>query len=112
MCGKYDFHKTGPEGIEEIRKMLYQSKDVEFEEIKEFLIDMAMLYVKVLENDIGGSLSLKNEICILGNNGRNCLGSIPLSENLGEWKDFHDGKSMDEADFIKTLYKQLRVTYL
>lgn len=112
MCEKYQFNRTGPEGIEEIRKMLYQNKDMEFEDVKKLLVEIAMLYIKVLKNDIGGSLSLKNESCILDNNGRNYLGSTPLREILTEWKEFHNGKGIEEVNLIKTLYKQLQVTYL
>ena len=55
---KYDFEKTGEEGIKNISSLLYQNKDREFEEAKEFLIDMAAIYLEIFKNDMGERLCL------------------------------------------------------
>lgn len=53
---KYDFGKTGEEGIRNVSSLLYQNKDREFEEAKEFLIDMAAIYLEIFKNDMGERL--------------------------------------------------------
>ena len=55
---KYDFGKTGEEGIRNVSSLLYQNKDREFEEAKEFLIDMAAIYLEIFKNDMGERLCL------------------------------------------------------
>lgn len=58
---KYDFEKTGEEGIRNVSRLLYQNKDREFEEVKEFLIAMAAIYLEIFKNDMGERLYLKME---------------------------------------------------
>lgn len=64
VCLKYDFHQTGVEGIKDIMQRIYQTKDKEFEEVKEFLIEMAVLFTKIFQDELGGWLEHANKITL------------------------------------------------
>lgn len=112
VCLKYNFHKTGEEGLKDISMRLYQNKDKEFEEVKEFLIEMAVLYIKIIKDDLGGSLMFKNDMCMLGNIGVNKLLALPLADVLSIWKYFHNGGSNVNEDNVMLIgYRQWRAVY-
>ena len=109
---KYHFDKTGVEGVEEITRKLYENRDREFEEAKDFLIEMAVLYTKILENDVGGILTYEDNLFQLENNGRNYLSAFPLMDIVIMWREFHRGRNMEISNLMLIGYKQLMVSYL
>lgn len=106
---KYDFEKTGEAGIKNISMLLYQNKDVEFNEVKDFLIDMAVLYIKIMKDDIGGSLILENDMCILGKIGKNKREILPLADVISIWKYFHNGGQFKEDNGLLIGYRQMSI---
>ena len=105
---KYDFEKTGEEGIKNISSLLYQNKDREFEEAKEFLIDMAAIYLEIFKNDMGGKIVFENEICILEETGIHHRNAVyPLMGIVSKWKGYRENLA-DEEDFLVITYQQLK----
>lgn len=104
---KYHFDKTGEEGIEEIIRLLYENRSMNFEQAKEFLVEMAVLYIKTVMDCIGGDLKLEGSRCSLGNAGRSNLRISPLANDLVIWREFHQGRSVDEDNLLIICYKQL-----
>ena len=105
---KYDFEKTGEEGIKNISSLLYQNKDREFEEAKEFLIDMAAIYLEIFKNDMGGKIVFENEICILEETGIHHRNAVyPLMGIVSKWKGYRENL-VDGEDFLVITYQQLK----
>ena len=105
---KYDFGKTGEEGIRNVSSLLYQNKDREFEEAKEFLIDMAAIYLEIFKNDMGGKIVFENEICILEETGIHHRNAVyPLMGIVSKWKGYRENL-VDGEDFLVITYQQLK----
>lgn len=112
VCLKYNFNKTGEEGIKDISMLLYQNKDKGFEEVKDFLIEMAMLYIKIIRDDLGGSLMFEGDTCILRNIGVNKHLGLPLADVLCMWKIFRSGESNDNKNNVMlSIYQQMKIVY-
>ena len=99
-CRKYHFDKTGVEGLNEITQLLYENRDKDFEDAKKFLLEMTMLYVKILKNDITGSLTFENNICYFGNDNVIRQETSPLDDVLVLWRTFHRGESMGRNNLM------------
>lgn len=112
VCLKYNFHKTGEDGINDVCRLIYQNKDKEYEEVKDFLIEMAMLYTKIIREDLGGSLAFEGDKCILRNIGVNKHLGLPLADVLCMWKQFRNGESNDNKNnVILSIYQQMKKVY-
>lgn len=111
VCLKYHFNKTGEEGIKEICMLLYQNKDKEYEEVKDFLIEMAVLYIKTVKDDLGGSLMFEGDKCILRNIGVNKRLRLPLAEVLCMWKIYHNEESNDNKNVMLITFQQMKIVY-
>ena len=109
-CRKYHFDKSGAEGIKEITQLLYENRDKDFEDAKKFLLEMTMLYVRLLKNDIIGSLTFENNICYFGNDNVIRQETSPLDDVLVLWRIFHRGESMGRNNLMMIIYKQIRET--
>lgn len=80
--------------------LIYQNKDKEYEVVKDFLIEMAMLYTKIIKDDLGGSLIFEGDKCILRNIGVNKRLRLPLAEVLCMWKIYHNEESNDNKNNV------------
>lgn len=109
VCLKYNFHKTGEDGINDICMLIYQNKDKEFEEVKDFLIEMAVLYIKIVKDDLSGSLMFESDKCILSS-GVNKLDRLPLADVLCMW-EIYRGESNDNRNVMLLAFRQLKVVY-
>ncbi len=105
---KYDFDKTGEEGIRNVSRLLYQNKDREFEEVKEFLIDMAVIYLEIFKNDMGGKIVFENGKCRLEETGISHQNAVfPLISIVSKWKGYRQNITAEE-DFLVIKYQQLK----
>lgn len=112
VCLKYDFDKTGLEGIKDIEKRLYENKGKEFEEVKEFLIEMSVLYIKILKDELGGNLVFVNNSCILDNIEGKIRKVFPLVPVFAEWMDYRNGESYEnEISPMQSIYRQMKEVY-
>ena len=108
---KYDFEKTGEEGARNVSRLLYQNKDREFEEVKEFLIAMAALYIEIIMNDIGGKVVFENKKCILKEIGRHKHQTLPLADVVSIWKYCHKGGQFNIDNGLIIEYRQMKRVY-
>lgn len=108
---KYDFVKSGREGIAQIVNLIFQKKDENYEDVKMFLVEMAALYVQIIRNDLGGDLSMEKNKCILKNIGKGKRFTIPILYSMSEWKMWHSGE-IAEPDLLNSFllreYKDLK----
>jgi len=111
---KYDFEKSGEEGIENILKLMYERKNKSFDEVKEFLVEMAALYAEIIINDISGKLIMEKDKCCLGDIGKNKRFIWLLLYSVEEWKEYHNSL-IDESKFSESVllinYRELKKVY-
>ena len=111
---KYDFEKTGEEGIEKILKLIYQRKNEDFNEVKPFLIEMSALYVKIIINDIGGKLIMEGNKCFLKDIGKNKRFILPMLYSVETWKMYHKTKNTNSKiseSILLIKYRQMKEEY-
>lgn len=108
---RYPFERTGEEAVRKVSELIYQNKDTEYEEVKDFLIEMAAVYMEICMNDMGGKVVLEQvsgqKICILrqtGRSGKRFFG--PLLNVVGRWRDFH--RNLDAEDWLINKYQDLQ----
>lgn len=112
VCLKYGFHQTGAEGIRDILQRIYQNKDKEFEEVKEFLIEMAVLFTNIFKDELGGRLVRGHNVCHLSDIGPTKGSVWPLGEVFGAWMDYRNGESYEnEESLMLILYRQMKAAY-
>ena len=108
---KYDFEKTGEEGINNISMLLYQNRDKAYEEVKEFIVVMSALYIEIIIKDIGGKVVFENRKCILKEIGRQKHQTLPLVDVISIWKHCHKGGQFNIDSGLIIEYRQMRRVY-
>lgn len=107
---RYPFERTGEEAVRKVSEFIYQNKDRDYEEVKDFLIEMAAIYMEICMNDIGGKVALEQmagkEVCLVKGIGDSGSGEIePLSLIIDRWKLNHNNILVDENLLLLEYYE-------
>lgn len=109
---KYPFERTGEEAVRKVSELIYQSKDKDYEDVKDFLIEMAAIYMEIWINDMGGKVVLEQvaemDKCLLKETGiRKTAFVWILLSIVGRWKDCRRNID-DENDWLISKYRDLK----
>lgn len=108
---KYQFERSGEEAIEKVCELIYQKKDKEYEEVKDFLVEMAAIFVEVFVNDMGGRLDFLKNKCVLEETGINKKKTlIPLMYIVSTWK-MRKGNMGGVINLLLLEYRQFKEKY-
>jgi hypothetical protein len=104
---EYCFRESKVE-IEEISKILSDNKNKDFNEIQELLIEMAVRYINVIQNELGGELVLKDNKCVMQKIGHWKTAFLPLGLIIAYWKRCREEIN---DDILLVKYQQLADKY-
>lgn len=82
---RYPFERTGEEAVRKVSELIYRNKDKDYEEVKDFLVEMAAVYMEIFMNAAGGETKKKEF------SSRDALRPI-----VARWKANHDNIPTEE----------------
>lgn len=109
---KYPFERTGEEAVRKVSELIYQSKDKDYEDVKDFLVEMAAIYMEIWINDMGGKVVLEQvagmDKCLLKETGiRKTAFVWILLSIVTRWKECRRNID-DESDWLISKYRDLK----